>query len=481
MGIRLEWEIEAERSTFRTGEDPNAARQRRRARFRLVLLVGLLLALFALGAVLINLRVRDLQRREEQFLRDVVDAEITNLRLGNFEAYLNLQRSADVAWMDTRQQAFDAYQSLIQSGSNVQLTGVIKALEIDALRARVHVEEIVDGVPYERVWFYFKYPDDGPDDDDNDGRPFNDAVERDEQIDGWRHVPPDYTFWGETDVLETPSVHITYRLVDERFARPVSEKLTEWLAMACSALNCNGVPQLQVRVVANENITLDWPLGTWAITIPSPYVERARADMPFSPDIQIETAVLVADRLITYVTAGMTPAEYTDAAFLREALISWLVGRFMLIDTGSHVMTSLATQYEERLIGQVAERLRADVQIRLLAETAGTASLDEMAIDWRDYFGWKLSVEQSLSLIRDQAAFLALYDVSDPDVLTTAYNRFDQNLPADRLEVGLVQSTAPSIQGLPQRMVTVLVGAPDAQQQIDVLFRLVDQQWLRAN
>ena len=44
------------------------------------------------------------------------------------------------------------------------------------------VEEIIGGVPYGRVWFYWRYDD------------------------GWRHVPPDYTFWGDARTVEADGV-----------------------------------------------------------------------------------------------------------------------------------------------------------------------------------------------------------------------------------------------------------------------------------
>lgn len=487
MGIRLDWEIEAEQNTFRVGEDPNGARLRRRARLRLVLLVALLLALFALGAALVNLRLRDLAQRDEQFLRDVVDAEIANLRLGNFEAFLGLQRSADSVWMAGRRTLFDEYQTLIQA-SDVQLTGVIRALTIDGLRARVHVEEIIDGVPYERIWFYFRYPDDGPDDDDNDARPFNDAVEQDEQTDGWRHVPPDYTFWGDTQTLETGALRVTYRAVDSRFAQAVSAAFTDWLTLACEALVCSGIPPIQIEVVPAENVSLAWPLGTWTIVMPSPYVVRGRSDLPFSPELQIQAAQLMAEQLITYASAGMLPPERTDAAYLRQAIVSWLIGQFVLIDTQSYLMSTVAANFGAGVIGQVAATLRPETTLDVLRVTTGQTSVADMGLDWRDYFGWRLALEAAFLAEGQRESYLALYDTRDPDVLTAAYARFDQAMvqavTGEEVLVVSAQQTAPSVDGAPQQLASVQVRASTTGEFLregTVLFRLSEGQWLRAN
>ena len=78
MGIRLDWEIEAEQEHRQqsAGEDPEARRKRRRARLRFLLVLFVLLALIggAVGAV--ALRLHQVEWETEQLLRDSVTAEV---------------------------------------------------------------------------------------------------------------------------------------------------------------------------------------------------------------------------------------------------------------------------------------------------------------------------------------------------------------------------------------------------------------------
>ncbi|MDX1994432.1 MAG: hypothetical protein SF029_18765 [bacterium] len=481
MGIKLDWEIEAEQNTYKAGEAPEAARARRIARLRLLMLVIVLLAIFGGVAALLNWRLREVQRQQEQLLRDVVDTEITNLRLGNFEDFYELQRSGDVGWMDARRQVFDDYQALLLR-SNVQLTGNIKDIVIDDLRARVRVEEIVDGVPYELIWFYFRYPDDGPDDDDNDGKAFNGPDEVDELIDGWRRVPPDYTFWGETETLQAGTVNVSYRQVDKPFARSLADNLAAWFALTCEALTCSPVPSLQVNVVAENGAQLAWADETaWRLTIPSPFLGQARADLPFTPEMQIQAANLVAERLVNEVGRNVIPLPRTDAAYLRGAVVAWLVGRMVQIDAGSYLIDSLATNYGEGAVGQLIRALLPDSSIAILSSITGVSTLDQMPLDWRDFFTWRLNTESELIAVGDSQGFLNLYDVGDPAVYALASARYNANLPAEPMVVSLVSPAEPGANGAPQRSATVQIGAEGSLREETVLFRLIDNVWRRAS
>ena len=147
----------------------------------LLLIVGVL-------AAAVVLRLRQVESQIENVLRDTVDAEIATLRLGDEQSFLGFQRSATESWLTTQQQTFDDYQARKIEG-NIQLTGHILDVAVDGNRARVQVQEIVDNVPYVRTWFYWRYDD------------------------GWWHVPPDFTFWGDDRVLETDAMTIHYQSV----------------------------------------------------------------------------------------------------------------------------------------------------------------------------------------------------------------------------------------------------------------------------
>ncbi|MCA9911566.1 MAG: hypothetical protein KC519_23085, partial [Anaerolineae bacterium] len=171
MGIRLDWEIESERERLQSaGEDPEAAKRRRRALRRIILFTMLLVTIGACYVGLVLLRLQQVDEIFRQNLLDTVENEVAAVRIGDRNAYTNIQRSDSEAWLQSQQQLYDDYQALKQQ-PNLILSGHVLDTQIDGPRARVLVQEIINGAQYARVWFYWRFDD------------------------GWRHVPPDYTFW----------------------------------------------------------------------------------------------------------------------------------------------------------------------------------------------------------------------------------------------------------------------------------------------
>src|SRR5262245_35957409 len=137
MGIRLDWEIEAEQEQVRqAGEDPNTARIRRRARLRVLLVILLVLALFGGVVAGIFWRLRTVDQQVEQSLRNTVDAEVAALRIGDANAFLAVQRSATDDWQLTQQATFDAYQAL-KVERDLRLTGRVLDAAVDGTRGRI--------------------------------------------------------------------------------------------------------------------------------------------------------------------------------------------------------------------------------------------------------------------------------------------------------------------------------------------------------
>src|SRR5689334_9714999 len=153
MGIRLDWEIEAEQGQIKSaGEDVIAQRKRRVAWLRFILLVGVVALVLGGIAALITWRLRTVDDQIAQLLRNTVDVEVAAIRIGDQTAVLAAQRSASDEWAQQQAQLFNNYQQL-KLTQQIELTGQILDLNINDTRARVEVQEIDNGVPYTRVWF----------------------------------------------------------------------------------------------------------------------------------------------------------------------------------------------------------------------------------------------------------------------------------------------------------------------------------------
>lgn len=455
MGLHLDWEIEAEQSTKTGGgEDPISRRERRLVRLRLAL--GVLLVLGMLGALygVFVWRLRMVNDEIERALRDTVDAEIATLRVGDRTAFLSVQRSASDAWVQVQAQTFEAYQ-VAKAERDVQLTGEVVSIAVDGTRGRVQVLEIVDGVPYVRTWFYWRYAE------------------------GWRHVPPDYTFWGAPETLEREGVVVQFQALDAAVAVGVADAIAGWLDVTCAALVCGEVPPLVVEILPDPSLVPTWADDPWTLQLPSPYTDVARLDRPFDASIQVPAAVLVAERLTGLGFNGIAPTS-GDARYLYRAVQDWLVGRYTNLDTGSTLVRSYADRYGDTAVGQVAAQMTPGADIRALLAPAGVSALNELAVDWRGYLTWQLALEAELHQQRNEAAFVALYDTLDPLVVNLAFQRFNTPAVTGPQAVVAVQAEV-NAAGVPVLAATVQVGEGDAARQEVVRYRLSDGVWKRAS
>ncbi len=456
MGIRLDWEIEAEQDHRQqsAGEDPDARRKRRRGRLRFFLVLFVLLALVGAAVGAVVLRLRQVDWEAEQLMRDSVTAEITTLRLGDYNAFLSMQRSATDDWEQQQEATFARYQTLKQA-QRINLTGQILDATVDGSRGRVKIEEIVDGIPYGRIWFYWRYDD------------------------GWHHVPPDYTFWGAAETLKTDHVTVYYHDVDADVAHEIALNLAQWLQTGCAALTCGVSPSLVVDIVPDPMMQIGWspvnsPADVWTLQLPSPYVSGARLDQVFDTGMQVAAATQIADRLV----GGVSPLYPADASFLQEAMSRWLVKRFAQVETNSYLISSLAQNYGDAAVGQLLQALQPASDISVISGVTGT-SLDVANLDWRDFSTWRLTLESQLSAERDETNFLALYDQNDEAVRNQAYARYNAGEGSDpRSVVSAVNER--DANGVPQLRAVVQVGNPPSGEE-EVIFRLVDGVWKRAS
>lgn len=448
--MRLEWEIESRKISRRDGEDPQARRARRRGLLRLLMIIGIFIGLIIGGLLLARQRLLDAQNQIEQLLRDTVRAEVAALRVGDLAVFLDIQRSASDDWLNAQRAAYQQYADM-KASRDLKLTGRILATAIDGPRGRVLVEEVVDGTPYAKVWFYWRYDD------------------------GWRHVPPDYTFWGEERRIESAALRIEYRAVDELFARQAEAAVTGWLRQGCDILDCGGLPQMTIKILTDLPQAAAWA-DDGRLLLQSSYVHGARADRPFDAARQLDAAKLLADRLIQAQTGDLTFSYPHDVVQLRQSAHLYLVEQFAQVDTGATLIESLASHYGRGKVGQLVSLFAptADMSIiqQVIPEPIGRAKLD-----WRDFIAWRLDTEARLIASRAESEWLNLYDES---ALAAAYERYRANQPPQPQRV-VEQQIGSAADGTPQLRVTVRTGTDKAAREHTVLFNLVNSVWKRAS
>ncbi len=448
---------------------------KQQARRQFVLLLLSLAALVGLVGAFILWRLRQVDEQLRRDLLDTVAVEVTALRLGNYANYMAIQRSASDAFLLEQSQRFEDYQTL-KATHRVSLEGKVVSVAIDDQRARVVLEEVIDGVPYHVVWFYWHY---------EDGTASGQG--------GWRHVPDDLTFWGEERTLQGDHARIRYRALDEALAQALLIRLETWWVQGCTTLACAAFPPpITVEIVPERPKTVTWAThDPWLLRVSSPLVGRARADTPLAPELAQEIAAQLAARLVRYLTGESAPPSYSDAAWLQGQLAGWLAAQMDGRPTDAPpFMRSLIAQYGPDAPLTLLTALSAQATLdRALSALTGIGlpllTIEQLnALDWRDFFQWRLELEpQLLALPNSSGAFLALYDL--------------QNTAASSEASVRLESPAYAAQAVPQ-VVTVVIGRDKASQTYayaeitrlengvaipggTVIWRLADGTWKRIN
>lgn len=464
MGIRLDWDVETEKSgVYNAKEDPEMARLRRQRRRRILFtVIGLMIILGAVGGLFVW-RLAETDNAIEALLRNTIDAEIAALRIGDWNAFRAAQRSADPAWEPYQRQVFDYYQTL-KVERDLQLTGTVRSVIIDKLRARVVVEELIDGIPYAQVWFYWRYED------------------------GWRHGPQDLAFWGDRLEYTGRDVTVRYYELDEDLARDLGVAVENWTTSTCGAiLRCGDLPHLTLNIVNQPIGQPAWDAERpWTLNISSPYLTRVRYDQPFSGQLRVDVADAIARRLVDEAsTIKESPIYPRDAYYLRPSVTSWLIGRFAQLNTNALLITSLAENYGASKVGDLLLALRPDSSVDVLTGVTGVASLDQANLDWRDFLAWRFRLESELyarasgSTETDLAEYLALYDPAAQQLAQERYR--SQITPNGNAEVVIAQKEiAPDGVAQIRAVTRFKVGEGDIREE-NIVFRFSSGTWRRAS
>lgn len=415
MGIQLDWQVEAEQSQMSAQEDPERQKRRRRER-RNMILASLVLVMCLCGAAAgIWWRWKAVEQRDRDDLTAAVEAEFAALRIGDPEAYMALQRSASDPWLAGQRSQFDEYQSFKQAG---RLTGKseIVDIKIDKERGRVIIEEVIDGAPYQQVWFYWRY--DPQDDDDSRS--------------GWRHVPPDVTFWGEEQTIEKEHVRVTYHELDARIARALAEKVEQWWVNGCVLLTCPTMPEkLELVIDPQAGVPYAWePTEGWRLRVVSPYLNtRVRVDTDIPPVFEQEIATLMAERLLIFTSNGVLqfPEDETldyDTTWVKYQLVDWLVAKFL--GQQSPFVDSLVQIFGEGAPGNIARTISNTQQINQIAPALAVGNLKDIdptrlgLIQWQAFFQWRMQLERERLLAGDTGNFYVLYEGAEANQAAAA-------------------------------------------------------------
>ncbi|MDW8299175.1 MAG: hypothetical protein RML95_07530 [Anaerolineae bacterium] len=453
MSIKLDWQIETERIHQRATESPEARQERRQQRRKLILFTMLTVFFTGVTILLVLLRLEDVDNQLRQSLIDTIQAELTALRIGNYSDFMALQRSAGENWYIVQGERFQHYQRL-KVERNLVLSGTVFDATVDGQRGRVVFEEVLDGVAHRAVWFYWRYSD------------------------GWRHVPSDYTFWGEARTLHNGNVTVFYRQLDEDTARVLLERAAHWWRDSCQVLGNSACPELVLEIVPNPVLQVTWDSARPnRLFVPSPLARDDRLPLsnPLPQALEETIAAYLAARQMDLVTGGMRPRRSADAAWLHQTLVEWLAATYTgRIDTlRLAFVQSLRDNYGNSAVAAVARALTPEADIGAVARALGQP-LELLNLDWRPFFQWRLEVERQLIAQNDFEALQALWDVSDFGTRALLQQRINASgQPNAQVLAAAITAAA---DGIPRAIVQVL----RADRVETLIFRLRNGTWKRS-
>ena len=312
-----------------------------------------------------KLRLDQIEHWQQQTLIDAFNTELIALRIGDVNRFTELQHQGDEVWLNQQVDYFDS----VQETSNLILSGEILASEItnNGNLGIIRFREIEDGIPYERLWFYWDFVDLG-----------------------WRHLPQNTALWGDARTIQKNNIDIRYFSRDEEFANDMSNVLPSWLEIGCQVLSCEVHPTLQIDIVPDPNLVMSWnTINTWNLRIPSPLLTRLRSDKPFSNNLRLSIAELLTSQLINSILNLTTMDETEDDVFYWQKIKSWMIGSFLEREDISPLLQSIADQYGIHTLGMILQERGGLNLLPALRKTTNESLANLALLDWRDYLEWK--------------------------------------------------------------------------------------------
>jgi hypothetical protein len=454
MGIRLDWQIEAERAYQRAGEDPGEKRRRRVQRLRILAFTAGVIIWLCIMAGIVWFRLYTVDNQIREALVNTVQAETATLRIGDFGGFLAIQWAAPGGtWIEEQSAHFKRYQDL-KTKSDLKLTGNVLDAVVDGTRGRALVEEVIDGVPYRALWFYWRFGD------------------------GWRHVPADLTFWGDAQTINGKVSTVKFYQLDAPMSQALAPRIDRWWSEGCGYVGCQETPKLTVEIVAELVGQVRWDekrLNTLIVPSPLAIEERIRADMPIPPVTEEAIAAQIASRVFDLATGNLRPVQTADAAWLRQMIVEWLSSTFVGRGDPDQMsfVQSLKDHYGPSALIALVQQIQGKADISVVG-AALNQPLETLALDWRTFFQWRLNVEKTFLSRNDLVGFQALWDTANPQALEQMRQR--QSRPAERTPQVQAVAISPGPDGAARATVQVAV---DGKAQV-IIFRLVDGAWKRS-
>jgi hypothetical protein len=457
MGIKLDWEVESDGGWEEVGEDPAAiaARKRRVHRLRNLGLVLLVALGIAGGAIFYRLHRVGRQLRAD--LETTISAETLALRIGDRRAFLDGQ--ADVGeWVRIQDSTFAQYQAL---GPDIEVTGEVVELDIDADKARVVLREDYQGEPYHIIWFY----------------QHSDA--------GWLHIPPGPEFWGKSAVDKTAYANLYYYEEDADLADLLRTQIDDWWNAACRATDCAARPRrIRIRIEPDPLTQIGWAsYDDSTLLIPSPKLSRFPAGRPIDPALLGQLAELAAGYWASS-EIGDEPEPYSELAWLEDELAVWVRYQFDPEAPPSTFLGVLAENYGVLTVRKFIDGVEnGEAVVPTIAGLTGVPAAD-LPVAWDGYLAYRL---------RAEAALIANGFSTEAAVLYRDPERADR---ADVLDVPTESIALPdSIEVIATRRVGDILWAEVQFAQVEEVgrtqettryvayepFRLVDNRWVHTN
>ncbi len=448
MGVDLKWEIDADEAQARQVTETGRAGGQRGKRLLLLLLLVLLCAGVA-GAV--YLRLREVERQQENVLRATVEAEVTALRLDDEKAFIELQGSADQAWQLAQLENYDAWQLRKLAEGNPP-GGEILSLAQDGEQAWVQVEEYIAGDSWTHTWHYRLTSQ------------------------GWRHVAAGEGWRGTLRSHHAENLLIEYFSLDDPLVQALAPQLAAWLARGCALLNCTTMTQMKVQIQAQTDAPAWLPTAPWTLQVPSPWAQLTRTGEVLNAGLRNTLAQLLARRLLDEGSGQPAPDWTLEASWLRASATVWLADRMLEQQGEQRLLESLANNYGEAAVTRMVRQLRPESTLSLFSTVTGTAALQEAALDWSDLLAWQLQQEAEHRQRDDLDSFLALYDLRDGALSVLARARYAVGEFA-----GSISVSGAALVGETESGPLLRVEVTDPTGTVPVHFRLVEGRWLRAS